>query len=174
MWKTLEFLYFNHFALANDVSQKSLHFELHSNNFLLALKLISGHSKWLAVTVKTLLATRQHTSWNVLNSYGSGRCAFNFKINDDFWSKWKSLFDIYDTYLTDDPDFITLYRKENFEILTNFTRTQFWEELAKSQFQLVQNTVNELYKIFWLVGHLVIKAQFAARSGLGCFELPTK
>ena len=37
MWKTLEFLYFNHFALANDVSQKSLHLEFHSNNFLLAL-----------------------------------------------------------------------------------------------------------------------------------------
>ena len=37
MWKTLEFIYFNHFALVNDLSQKSLHLELHSNNFLLAL-----------------------------------------------------------------------------------------------------------------------------------------
>ena len=37
MWKTLEFLYFNHFALANDVSQKLLHLELQINNFLLAL-----------------------------------------------------------------------------------------------------------------------------------------
>ena len=31
-----------------------------------------------------------------------------------------------------DPDFITLYRKKNFEILTNLTRTRFSDELAKS------------------------------------------
>ena len=31
-----------------------------------------------------------------------------------------------------DPDFITLYRKKNFEILTSLTQTQFWDELAKS------------------------------------------
>ena len=37
MWKTLEFVYFNHFTLANDVSQKLLHLEFQSNNFLLAL-----------------------------------------------------------------------------------------------------------------------------------------
>ena len=37
MWKTFEFLCFNRFTLANVVSQKSLHLELHSNNFLLTL-----------------------------------------------------------------------------------------------------------------------------------------
>ena len=37
MWKTLEFVYFNHFTLANDVSQELLHLEFQSNNFLLAL-----------------------------------------------------------------------------------------------------------------------------------------
>ena len=31
-----------------------------------------------------------------------------------------------------DPDFVTLYRKKNFEILTNLTRTRFRDELSKS------------------------------------------
>ena len=179
MWRTLQFLYFNHITLANVISQKSLHFEFHSNtpssiaiiSSLLWLKLISKHLKWLVVTVKLLSAMRQNTYWNVLNGYGLGRCAFNFKIYDDFWWKWKSIFDVSDSYLSDWSRFHNIIRKKNFEVLTNFTQTRFWDELAKLQFQLIQNTVNDLHKIFWLVGHLVIKTQFAAHSGLG-FELP--
>ena len=53
-----------------------------------------------------------------------------------------------------DPDFITLYRKKNTNAILRRT-------CRIAQFQLVQNTVNKLYKIFWLVSHLVIKTQFA-------------
>ena len=80
MWKTLEFLYFNDSDLANDLSQKSLHLELHSNNFLFALTETGKQTFEMTGrnSAEALSATRQNTSWNVLNSYGSGRCSFNF------------------------------------------------------------------------------------------------
>ena len=59
-----------------------------------------------------------------------------------------------------DPDFITLYRKKNFEIIDQFHPNAILRRIRKiAQFQLA--------------GHLVIKTQFAARSDLG-FELPVK
>ena len=99
-------------------------------------------------------------SWNVLNGYIIGqedvRSTLKLTMISDENENQFLMFLIF-IYLID-PDFITLYRKKNFEILT---RMRFWDELAESQFQLVQNTLNKLYTIFWLVGHLVIKTQFA-------------
>ena len=69
-------------------------------------------------SAEALSATRQNTSWNVLNSYGSGRCALTLKltmISDE--SENQFLIFLIFIYLID-PDFITLYRKKNFEILT--------------------------------------------------------
>ena len=112
--------------------------------------------------------TRQNTLWNLLNGYESESCAFIFKVNDDFWWKWISIFDIFDSYLSDWSRFHNIIQKEK---LWNLTRIRFWDELAKSHgFRLVENTVNERYKIFDLS---VIKTQFAALSGLG-FRLPVK
>ena len=108
-------------------------------------------------SAEALSATRQNTSWDVLNSYGSGRCAFNFKINDDFWWKWKSILDISDIYLSDWSRFHNTQKEKlwNFDQFYPIAILRRTRKIA--QFQLVQNTVNELCKIFWLVGHLVIK-----------------
>ena len=81
--------------------------------------------KLLTVTVKTLSATRQNTSLNVLNGYESENVPSTLKltmISDENGNQF--LIFLIVIYLID-PDFITLYRKKNFEILTNFTRTRF-------------------------------------------------
>ena len=119
MWKTLEFIYFNHFALAKDLSQKLLHLELRSNNFLLALT--ETNKLTFEMTGRNSESViGDAASWNVLNGYIIGRedvrSTLTLTMISDENENQFLMFLIF-IYLID-PDSITLYRKKNFEILT--------------------------------------------------------
>ena len=118
--------------------------KIHSN--LRALTETSKQTFKMAITVKTLLATH---ILECPECYGSGRCASALKltmISDENENKFLMFLIV---YYQIDPNFMTLYGKKTINILTNFTQTQFLRQTRKiAQIQLVQNTVNELYKIF--------------------------
>ena len=87
MWKTLEFVYFNHFTLANDESQKLLHLEFQGNNFLLALT--ETNKQTFEMTGCKSESVIGDAAKHILEClewlWNCGRSAFfSFKINNDF------------------------------------------------------------------------------------------
>ena len=87
MWKTLEFIYFNHFTLANDVSQKLLHLEFQSNNFLLPLTETNKQTfEMTGCKSESVISDAAKHIFECLEwLWNCGRSAFfRFKINNDF------------------------------------------------------------------------------------------